>query len=168
MKYAISSTGPELTSALDPRFGRAPVFLIHDTETGQTTAVENTAATQPQGAGIQAAQTVVDAGVQAVITGRVGPKAEAALTQAGLRIITVDAATCSDALAQAESGQSAPSTPQSGQGRGQGMGQGGGRGAGCGMAQGRGGGMGGGRGGRGGCGRGMGGGGGRGMGGGRS
>lgn len=163
MKYAISSTGPELTSTLDPRFGRAPVFLIHDTETGQTAAIDNTAATQPQGAGIQAAQTVVDAGVQAVITGRVGPKAEAALTQAGLRIITVNAATCSDALAQAESGQTAPSTPQPGQGRGQGMGQGVGRGAGCGMGRG----MGGGRGGRGGCGRGMGGGGGRGMGGGR-
>jgi predicted DNA-binding protein (UPF0251 family)/predicted Fe-Mo cluster-binding NifX family protein len=86
-KLAISTEGPTLEDALDPRFGRAAGFIIFDTETSDHTYRENgLAQTMAQGAGIQAAETVVTAGVQAVLTGSVGPKAYKVLEAAGVKI----------------------------------------------------------------------------------
>jgi predicted DNA-binding protein (UPF0251 family)/predicted Fe-Mo cluster-binding NifX family protein len=86
-KIAISSEGPTLEDLLDPRFGRAAGFIIIDTETQDHTYLENgLAQTMAQGAGIQAAETVVNAGAQAVLTGSVGPKAFQALESAGIQI----------------------------------------------------------------------------------
>ena len=86
-KLAISTEGPTLEDALDPRFGRAAGFIIFDTETKNHTYQENgLAQTMVQGAGIQAAETVVTAGVQAVLTGSVGPKAFKVLEAAGVKI----------------------------------------------------------------------------------
>lgn len=76
MKIAVSAQGQTLDSALDPRFGRAHYFLLVDPEAGTVEVVENKQNLQlPQGAGIQAAQTVVESGAQAVLTGNCGPKA---------------------------------------------------------------------------------------------
>lgn len=86
-KIAISSEGPTLEDLLDPRFGRAAGFIIVDSETQGHTYLENgLAQTMAQGAGIQAAETVVNAGAQAVLTGSVGPKAFQVLDSAGIRI----------------------------------------------------------------------------------
>ncbi|WP_461210633.1 NifB/NifX family molybdenum-iron cluster-binding protein [Desulfocurvus sp. DL9XJH121] len=159
MKLAISSTGPDLDSPMDPRFGRAAAYVLYDTDTGDLTVLDNGGnSTLGQGAGIQSAQAVVNAGVDAVVTGRVGLNAQAALNQAGVRIITVNAATVRDAVAQAQNApqDSQPQQAPYGAGMGQNMGRGMGMGPGMGMGRGRGGG-----------GRGMGGGG-RGMGRGRS
>lgn len=80
MKIAISTTAQGMDSPIDPRFGRAAGFMIIDTETGAAQYQDNTANTQlAHGAGIQAAQRVASAGVDAVVTGRVGPKAWQAL-----------------------------------------------------------------------------------------
>lgn len=76
MKLAISASGQTLDSELDPRFGRAKYFLLVDSEGGDPEVVENKQNLQlPQGAGIQAAMTVVEKGAQAVLTGNCGPKA---------------------------------------------------------------------------------------------
>jgi predicted Fe-Mo cluster-binding NifX family protein len=76
MKIAISAKGQTLNSELDPRFGRAKFFLLVDPEGGSLEVVENKQNLQlAQGAGIQAAQTVVESGAQAVLTGNCGPKA---------------------------------------------------------------------------------------------
>jgi len=45
MKIAISSTGPELTDLVDPRFGRCSFYVFVDMETNEFRAVENTAST---------------------------------------------------------------------------------------------------------------------------
>ena len=75
MRIAISSTGRQLDSNLDPRFGRAPYFIILDTETMNFEVVENTQNLNlPQGAGIQAGMTIADHHVDALITGHYGPK----------------------------------------------------------------------------------------------
>lgn len=42
MKLAITTQGPDPTSPVDLRFGRAGFFRIVDTETGQQTTVDNT------------------------------------------------------------------------------------------------------------------------------
>lgn len=83
MKIAITSQGPDLTSQVDLRFGRAKNFIVLDTDTGEFSAHDNTQnMNAAQGAGIQAGRTVVELGVEAVVTGNVGPKAFATL-QAG-------------------------------------------------------------------------------------
>ncbi|MEN6497979.1 MAG: NifB/NifX family molybdenum-iron cluster-binding protein [Thermoguttaceae bacterium] len=83
MKVAVTAQDRTLDSLVDPRFGRARYFLLIDTETGNFTVHDNLQnLNAPQGAGIQAAQTVVQLGAEAVLTGNVGPKAFAAL-QAG-------------------------------------------------------------------------------------
>jgi predicted Fe-Mo cluster-binding NifX family protein len=80
MKVAITSRGPDMASEIDQRFGRAKYFIVVDTDSGEFTAHHNAQnVTAIQGAGIQAARNVVGLGVDAVITGNVGPKAFTAL-----------------------------------------------------------------------------------------
>ncbi|MCP4659167.1 MAG: DUF134 domain-containing protein, partial [bacterium] len=55
MKIAITSQGPELSSPLDPRFGRARYVLVVDRSSGEVEVVDNAANAQtPQGAGLAA------------------------------------------------------------------------------------------------------------------
>ncbi|MFH2129358.1 MAG: NifB/NifX family molybdenum-iron cluster-binding protein [bacterium] len=87
MKLAITSTGDNLASEMDPRFGRAAFFLIVDPETLEFDVVENTQTLNlPQGAGIQAGKTIIDQQVKVLITGNCGPKAFQVLNQAGIEI----------------------------------------------------------------------------------
>jgi predicted DNA-binding protein (UPF0251 family)/predicted Fe-Mo cluster-binding NifX family protein len=84
---AITSNGPTLDDAVDPRFGRAAGFIVIDPDTLSFCYVENGAAqVRAQGAGIQAAETVAGTGATAVLTGYVGPKAFQALSAAGIRV----------------------------------------------------------------------------------
>lgn len=86
-KIAISSEGPTLDDRIDPRFGRAAGFLIVDPQTLAFEYVDNGASqAMAQGAGIQAAETVVRSGAKVVLTGYVGPKAFLALDSAGIRV----------------------------------------------------------------------------------
>ena len=45
-------------------FGRAPYYLIYDTEKDEATFIDNSAATSTGGAGIKAAQVIVDSGAK--------------------------------------------------------------------------------------------------------
>jgi predicted Fe-Mo cluster-binding NifX family protein len=86
MKIAISSSGKTLDSPLDPRFGRCSFFLIVDPADMRYEAFDNQSAAQSGGAGIQAAQFLVDKNVSTVITGHVGPNAVQTLATAGIEI----------------------------------------------------------------------------------
>lgn len=86
-KIAVTAEAPSLDSPLDPRFGRAAGFMVVDPDTWAFDYIDNGAGqAAPQGAGIQAAESVVRAGAKIVLTGFVGPKAFQALTAAGLKI----------------------------------------------------------------------------------
>jgi predicted Fe-Mo cluster-binding NifX family protein len=88
MKIAVSAQGPNLEAQVDPRFGRAPYFLLVDTETLGFDLVPNPASMQtPQGAGIQAAAMVARHRPAAVLTGNCGPKAFQTLQAAGIQVI---------------------------------------------------------------------------------
>lgn len=88
MKLCISSTKDSLEASVDPRFGRCQYFLFIDTETMNFEAIGNPAFSAGGGAGVQAAQMVVNKGADAVMTGDVGPNAFQALEAAGVKIVT--------------------------------------------------------------------------------
>ncbi len=132
MKVAVSSTGGSLDSAVDPRFGRCSVFLMVDTETMKHQAVPNSSIGAAHGAGIGAAQAVAQLGVEAVLTGHVGPNAHMALSQAGISVYTGAAGTVEAAVNQFKSGALRMAASPTvgghfGQFGGRGMGQGRGR-----------------------------------------
>lgn len=110
MKIAISAVRGHLDASVDPRFGRCAYFLIVDTDTMAFEAIDNTAATAAGGAGIQAAQTVANAGAKAVVTGNVGPNAFQTLSSLGLKIYTGASGTVRQALEQLKEGQLKEST----------------------------------------------------------
>jgi len=106
MKLAITSQTPELTSPVDLRFGRAAFFLIVETETGQQTVVDNSEGVNAvQGAGTHGAQTLARLGVQAVITGHVGPKAWNALQAAKIRVYSVSTGSTEQAVQDYHAGR---------------------------------------------------------------
>ena len=86
MKLCITSTGKDIDSGVDEHFGRASYFVIIDTNTMDFEVVPNTAQAAGQGAGIRAAQIILDKGAEAMLTGIVGPKAFAALRAANVKI----------------------------------------------------------------------------------
>jgi predicted Fe-Mo cluster-binding NifX family protein len=65
---------------------RAPYYLIKDTESEELTFVENTAAHSQGGAGVKAAQLLVDQKVDALLTPRCGQNAAEVLTAAKMEI----------------------------------------------------------------------------------
>ena len=159
MKIAVSATDGQLDAQIDPRFGRCQYFVFVDSDDLQFIAKPNASTGAMHGAGIEAAQTVANEGVKAVITGSVGPNAFQVLSQSGIQVITGASGTVREAIQRFKTGQlGCPTTgatvpghtgigmgpaagPSMGFGRGRGMGMGGG---GRGMGMGRGGGMGGG------------------------
>jgi predicted Fe-Mo cluster-binding NifX family protein len=105
MKIAITSEGQSLEAAIDPRFGRCKYFLIMDTDTGKFEAVENSHAQNSGGAGIQAGQLVVSKGVEAVLTGNMGPNAFQVVQSAGVKVITGVSGKISEVLERYKSGK---------------------------------------------------------------
>ena len=98
MKICITSEGKTLDAKVDPRFGRCQNFILLDTDTGNFEACENTNAQFQGGAGIQSGQLVVSKGVEAVLTGNVGPNAHQVLSAAGISIFTGVSGTVKEAI----------------------------------------------------------------------
>lgn len=138
MKVVITSEGSTMEDPVDPRFGRCRTFLVTDTEKEEVQAVPNDAAALGGGAGIQAAQNVVDMGAEAVITGQLGPKAAQAIQAAGIPVYVGASGTAREALKSFKEGRLKTlqrPAPGTGMGRGRGMGPGQGRGMGRGRGR---------------------------------
>jgi len=89
MKIAISSTGNNLESEVDARFGRCSYFLIVEIENNEIKdfkAIENTAKAQMGGAGITAGEIVAKQKVDAIITVNLGPRAFSVFEQFKIKI----------------------------------------------------------------------------------
>lgn len=89
MKIAISSTGNNLESEVDARFGRCSYFLIVEIENKKIKdfkAIENTAKAQMGGAGITAGEIVAKQKVDAIITVNLGPRAFSVFEQFKIKI----------------------------------------------------------------------------------
>ncbi len=106
MKVVLTAAGREMTSALDPRFGRAKYFIVVDTESGEFAVHDNAQnLNAAQGAGIQAGETVARLQAEAVITGNVGPKAFRALNAAGIKIYLSGNDSIAEALRKFKTGE---------------------------------------------------------------
>lgn len=87
MKIAVTAQGDRLTDPIDVRFGRTRYVLVVDTITTGLTAHDNVVnLNAAQGAGIQTACNIAELGVEAVITGNVGPNAFKTLNAANIKI----------------------------------------------------------------------------------
>ncbi len=105
MKLIFTTNGCDVDAPLDPSFGRARNFLLHDPDSGMSQVIGNQQnLNAAQGAGIQAAQTIVKAGAEALITGHCGPKAFRVLAAAGVKVYNTDAPTVAEALARFRTG----------------------------------------------------------------
>jgi predicted Fe-Mo cluster-binding NifX family protein len=106
MKVAVTAQGQELSSMIDLRFGRAKWIHVVDTENGRHEVHDNTVHVDlPQGAGIQTGQNVANLGVEAVITGNVGPNAFRTLGAAKVRVFLADPQTVEQAMAAFKEGR---------------------------------------------------------------
>lgn len=106
MKLAITSSGKDLDSQMDLRFGRAKGFIIYETDNDAFEFVDNVQNLEAaQGAGIQAAQNVVNKDVEVVITGHCGPKAFKVLSISGVKIYTVEAGKISEVIEKFKKGE---------------------------------------------------------------
>ena len=106
MNLAFTTAGATPDALLDPRFGRAPGFLVVDLDTGKYRLIGNSESVgTAQGAGIQAAQRLARAGADGIVTGHCGPKAFQVLTAAGIKIYCTNASTIREALDEFTSGK---------------------------------------------------------------
>jgi predicted Fe-Mo cluster-binding NifX family protein len=108
MKVAVTSTGPTLESAMDPRFGRCSTFLLVETDDMTFEAVENDSGSRGGGAGIQAAQSVAHKAVKAVLTGNCGPNAHQTLRAAGIDVVLGCSGTVAEVVALFKAGRLRP------------------------------------------------------------
>jgi len=82
----LSAQQPRLDSLVDQRFGRCMWLIQYDTDTQQWEAFENPGAKQSGGAGVAAAQFVVNHKANVVISGDFGPHAASAFQAAGIKM----------------------------------------------------------------------------------
>lgn len=101
MKIAICSSGQDLESQVNPRFGRCPYFLLVDSETKEFEVLENTAGMVSRGAGVSAAQMVANKKVAAVLGVNFGPNAVNVLGEAGIKLYTLPPEKSSVSIAEA-------------------------------------------------------------------
>ncbi len=95
---AISASAPNLDAAIDPAFGRCQYFILVDPAAQTYRTLPNPAADLAGGAGVKAAQYIVDMGATTVLTGMIGPNVERVFGSAGIQTITGLDGTIRDAL----------------------------------------------------------------------
>ena len=88
MPIMISSEGKSLDCRPSLRFGRAPYFIKINLSNDDWEAYQNPAIDQRGGAGIKAAQFMLDQKITHVLTGRFGPNAHQALSASGIKMVS--------------------------------------------------------------------------------
>ncbi len=86
MKLVIPVDEKKLDSTVCVSFGRAPFFLFYNTDSKESYFLDNSAIASQGGAGIKAAQAIVDENAQVLITPRCGENAEKVLKDAEITV----------------------------------------------------------------------------------
>jgi len=124
MKVAISTTSGGLDDKVSEVFGRAVSFTTVDLKDGEITNIEvvrNDFAVRGGGAGVAVSRFLVDKGVEAIITGDVGPNALSVLSSAGVKIYSGGGLVVKEAIEKLVKGElkelTSPSQPKMGRWR---------------------------------------------------
>ena len=87
MKIAVTVERPGLAEPVDPGFGRAPCFMVIDSDNMSWEAVANEQSRELlQGAGIQAAQNLLGRSPEVLLTGNCGSEAFRVLQAGGVEV----------------------------------------------------------------------------------
>lgn len=98
-------SGDDLSAPFESRFGRAPAFLVTNSEGTDFRVVANQGASAGHGAGTGAAALMGSLGVKRVVAGRFGPKAHRALAALGVGMwLAPEGGTAASVLAALEQG----------------------------------------------------------------
>jgi predicted Fe-Mo cluster-binding NifX family protein len=96
MKIVVPADEKQPEMPVSVSFGRAPYFIIYDTDSALYTAAVNPGADASGGAGVKAAQAAADAGAEAVITFRCGENAVELFNTAGITLYTAVSGSVAD------------------------------------------------------------------------
>ncbi|WP_167959223.1 NifB/NifX family molybdenum-iron cluster-binding protein [Anaerosporobacter faecicola] len=96
MKIAIPVDEKSVDSNVCVSFGRTLYFLIYDVDTKESVFLDNSAAASTGGAGIKAAQTIVDNKANVLLTPRCGENAAEVLKSADIEIFKTTSASVKD------------------------------------------------------------------------
>jgi len=135
MKIVVTADGTGLDAPASRVFGRCQTYVFVETESMDVESVENPAIDSPSGAGIEAAQFVVEQGAETVVTGNVGPNAFSVLEASGVPVYLLKGGTVGEVVEAFKEDQLAEVGGATGPAH---AGVGGGRGTGRGMGRGRG------------------------------
>ena len=105
VKIIIPAEKKTMESPICLSFGRAPFFLVMDTESGAFEIIEIKAEAVQGGAGSKAAQLVLDAGAEAVIAYRMGQNAFDVLKKAKVQLLRAEGETAAEAAALFKAGK---------------------------------------------------------------
>jgi predicted Fe-Mo cluster-binding NifX family protein len=106
MKIAVASTGKEISSKIELRFGRARYIIIHDTGKSEFEVIDNQEISElPSGAGVKATEVIVNKNVDYVVSQNFGPKALQIFKAANLNAAVLSEVTVSEALTLTTHGQ---------------------------------------------------------------
>src|SRR6056297_2849338 len=125
MKICIPSQNKKEDALLDSRFGRCPFFAIVDTDNPDDISfIENTGVRANRGAGISAAQLIVDNDVDAVVVVNLGPKAYNVLSSANVDCLQSTEKTITEVVNDLKEGKLEKMTSSAPGGFGMGLGLG--------------------------------------------
>ncbi|MDX9917389.1 MAG: NifB/NifX family molybdenum-iron cluster-binding protein [Gudongella sp.] len=105
MRIGLPANDTDLNSPISDNFGRSLYYLIYDDKTEQAEFKVNTAAMSQGGAGVKAAQIVVDSSVEKVITPQLGENAFNVLNSADIEIYKSESGTLMDNIKLLKDGQ---------------------------------------------------------------
>lgn len=105
MKIIVPVEEKSLDTLVCPSFGRTPHFLLFNTENGEHEFLDNSAAASQGGAGIKAAQMLVDNGAEAVITYRCGENAAEVLNAGAIKIYKAQAISVKENIERYKEGE---------------------------------------------------------------
>lgn len=106
MRVALSSEGERRDTQVEPWLGRAAYFLIVDTDSMIFDPLEKESPGEsPELEEINAARLIVDAGVQAMLTGNCGHEARRLFATAGITVFQSGPGTVEKAVEQYQAGR---------------------------------------------------------------
>lgn len=87
MKIIVPSDGKDMQSQVSTVLGRAPYFIVVDSDTMSYECIDNPATQAAGGAGIVAAQAILETGADIVITYQCGKNAADVLEQGNIQMV---------------------------------------------------------------------------------